>query len=334
MKDTVSSDNESMPESDAISTVESATDFSIKPYKFIVSDLTDVRIGKDVLSDYYITNIGSSLNLFTIDEDLVLWGSGYNQFGQLGQGTTDSDFHTTPVKIADDVIHVDYSQRGYVIYLTKDGTLYGMGNNGTGALMQLYNFSSFSYLNGENYTVSTPRILMDEVTYARCGREDVVALKADASVWTWGLSWYNGAGGFFRPYAEKVLDDAQFVTGGFFNHAILKKDGTVWTWGYNSTGNCGIANEYYISAPQQIASDVKMVWTGQLNYNVAFHDLSQADELASDFLENTIIQKKDNSFWACGINIGNTSKIISPYYEMEEFETICTPDFYPCIITE
>lgn len=161
-------------------------------------------------------------------------------------------------------------------------------------------------------------------------------LKTDASVWTWGVAWYIGTNGdcSYRPEAEKVSDDAQFITGGFFNHVILKKDGTVWTWGYNLAGSCGIADEYCVSTPQQVASDVKMVWTGQLNYNVAFTDISQADEYAQRALENTIIQKNDDSFWACGINIGETSKVISPYYEAMEFETVCTHEFYPCVIKE
>ena len=157
--------------------MEPTTEPTLEPYPFVVNDVDEVRIGKETPEDYYITNVGDSGNLYTIDENNVLWGSGYNQYGQLGQGTTDYDLHTTPVKIADDVIHVDYSMQGYVIYLTKDGTLYGMGNNGTGALMKLGPFSPYSYANGEMYAVSSPRVLMNDVAYARCGREDVVAFK-------------------------------------------------------------------------------------------------------------------------------------------------------------
>lgn len=72
--------------------------------------------------DHYTTNIGDPSNLYRIDENGVLWGCGNNNYGQLGQGTQDVEFHSEMVKIAENVVHVDDSQSGFVIWLTEDGS--------------------------------------------------------------------------------------------------------------------------------------------------------------------------------------------------------------------
>lgn len=107
-------------------------------------------------ADYYITRTGNPSNLYIIDENNVLWGCGTNNCGQLGQGTQDYDFHEDKVKIAENVIHVDYSQNDFMIYLTEDHKLYGVGNAGCGALQQYESFDPMQYANREHYTVTTP----------------------------------------------------------------------------------------------------------------------------------------------------------------------------------
>lgn len=307
----------------------------IPPYYFKVKNLDELRMNGAKIEDFYITNTGDGRNLYTIDDNGILWGCGSNQFGQLGLGNTDNEFHEKMVKIADDVIHVDYSpQKGYVIFLKSDHTLHGIGNNGTGALMKLDEFSDFTYTNGESFSIATPVLLMDNVKYARCGREDVIALKKDNSVWSWGIVWYQNGIFSFQNSPQKILEDVNLITGGPFNHAALKNDGTVWTWGYNLAGSCGVKNSNFVSFPQQVANDVKMIWTGLLYYNNDFKDIHAANEATNRALENTIIQKKDGSLWACGINMGTETKKISPYYESEEYETVCSASFYPCKIIE
>ena len=41
------------------------------------------------ITEHYITNTGDPSNLYYIDENSVLWGSGKNEYAQLGQGTQD-----------------------------------------------------------------------------------------------------------------------------------------------------------------------------------------------------------------------------------------------------
>lgn len=278
------------------------------------------------IHEQYIKNVGNSANLYYIDDQNVLWGAGENQYGQLGIGIQDNEYHTELVKIAEDVIHVDYSEHGFVIYLTSDGKLYGFGNGGTGALQQSANYSSEQYYNGYNYAVTSPLLLLEEVTYARCGRDDIAAIK-DSAVYIWGIIWYQ-TGYEYLAYPTKVLDNALLVTGGMYNHAALLADGSVWTWGYNYTGNCGVSDNPVISLPTKVAEDVLMVWTSRLTNNLNCYDINEVDKHYTRPVENTIIKKTDGSYWICGINVGNVEKVLPIYYEIADFSVVCSSEFH------
>lgn len=275
------------------------------------------------IEDYYITNTGNPANLYYIDEENVLWGSGRNNYGQLGQGIRDDDFHGDFVRIAEDVIHVDFSQSGFTIYLTKDHRLYGMGNAGCGALQQYRELSPEAYQDGEADTVNTPILLMEGAAYARCGRDDVVCMTEDGAVWVWGTIVYGGA---FSQMPVKVLENAALVTGGPFSHAALLRDGSVWTWGYNYAGNCGVADNYAINSPTQVAEGATMVWTGSTVYNIDCRDISELGSVYEPGLENTILQKEDGTYWACGVGVG-TERTLKYYWGNYDFPMICTPEF-------
>lgn len=292
------------------------------------------------IEEHYITKTGDPANLYYIDENNILWGCGRNNAGQLGQGTQDYDFHSEMVKIAENVVHVDYSQRDFVIFLTADNRLYGIGNAGSGALQQYTEFDWDKYIssNYEHYYVSEPVLLMENVIYARCGQDDVACLTEDGAVWIWGTicknGGYNSDEVYFVEKPLKVLENAVLVTGGWFNHAALLQDGSVWTWGYNFTGNCGVAEKTIVTEPTKVAEDVVMVWTGSVEYNADVDDISDFEGEYSRALENTIIKKSDGSYWICGANVGTEEKVIPYYYEVRDYLMICTPEFHPYELEE
>lgn len=289
----------------------------------------ETKVALDI-QDYYITNTGDPSNLYYVDENNVLWGCGRNDYGQLGQGTQDYDFHEDMVKIAENVIHVDYSQTGFTIYLTKDHKLYGMGNAGCGALQQYEEIDWSYHVNAHHYTVTSPVLLMEDVVYARCGRDDIACMAEDGSVWIWGTIGWNPSISYFEYEPVEVLQNAVLVTGGLFNHAALLEDGSVWTWGYNYAGNCGVEGGGIVSRPQKVAEDVVMVWTGSIKYNVDCYDITEFEGIYEyDMDDNTIIQKRDGSYWICGANVGNEEKILPVYYEVANWPVICTHEFLP-----
>lgn len=304
------------------------------------SDEEPLQVSVDI-TDYYITHKGNPANLYHIDEDNVLWGCGENNYGQLGQGTQDYDFHEDMVKIAENVVHVDFSQRGFVIFLTEDHRLYGMGNAAGGALQQYAVMDWNNYYTKDCY-VSEPYLLAVNVAYACCGWDDIVCLKEDGSVWTWGSVYY----GYFIASPKKIFESAVFVTGGMSHHAALLANGTVWTWGDNGYGNCGVAGFGVISEPTMVAEEVVMVWTdlavdgyseldaekfamawtGRLKYTE--HDtIAEYDDGYQNFLSNTVIQKADGSYWVCGENVGTEERVV--HGREGDFSEICTHEFHP-----
>lgn len=304
------------------------------------------------ITEHYHTSVGNPSNLYYIDENNVLWGSGENGYGQLGQGTQDYEFHGEMVKIAENVIDVDYSQKGFVIFLTEDHKLYGVGNAGCGALQQYEAFDWTRYANDEHFYVSEPLLLMENVKFARCGRSDIACLTEDGAVWIWGTIWSEGNflsnNAYYIEKPQKVLENAVLVTGGWFNHAALLQDGTVWTWGYNGAGNCGVAGLAVVSEPTMVAEGVVMVWTdlavdnypqpdaedvakawtGNLRYNTEYDNIAGFDDIYPKLLDNTVILKADGSYWACGENVGTEEKVV--HGAEGDYSVIWTHEFYPC----
>lgn len=302
------------------------------------------------IAEHYITHKGDPSNLYYIDEDNVLWGCGKNEYGQLGQGTQDYDFHENMVKIAENVIHVDYSQTGFVIFLTSQHQLYGMGNAGCGALQQ-GEFDWQQRVNGEHDVVTTPVLLMEDVIYASCGRDDIVSLKEDGSVWIWGTIYAEGNYASQNVYLiakpKKILESAVLVTGGWFHHAALLQDGTVWIWGYNGAGNCGVADLTVVGEPTMVAEDVVMVWTdiavdgwpqpeaddfvmawrGDLRYT-EYETIAEFDGVYPRLLNNMVILKADGSYRVCGEHVGTEERVV--HGAEGDYSVICTHEFYPC----
>lgn len=298
-------------------------------YSFDAGDLYDMRLDAQTIEDYYMKSCGDQFNLYTIDEDGVLWGSGHNEYAQLGLGYADEEFHEQKSKIAEHVVHVDYSQKDFVVYLTEEGKLYGLGNDSTYMLLQHTEMPVEDLAYPTKRYVTSPALLLEDVSYARCGRDDVVALKKDGTVWTWGMIWNYQSTGYCITMPQQILTDVKMITGGWFNHAALKEDGTLWTWGYNFSGNCGTDKATMIETPVQVAEDVQRVWTGLLNYSAKEDDITDMEEFGNDYVDNTIIEKTDGTFYACGMGVGDKSVVLPQYYEVSELDTVCSSEFLP-----
>ena len=298
-------------------------------YSFNAGDLYDMRLDAQTIEDYYMKSCGDQFNLYTIDEDGVLWGSGHNEYAQIGLGYADEEFHEKKNKIAEHVVHVDYSQKDFVVYLTEEGKLYGLGNDSTYMLLQHTEMPVEDLAYPTKRYVTSPALLLEDVSYARCGRDDVVALKKDGTVWTWGMIWNYQSTGYCITMPQQILTDVKMITGGWFNHAALKEDGTLWTWGYNFSGNCGTDKATMIETPVQVAEDVQRVWTGLLNYSAKEDDITDMEEFGNDYVDNTIIEKTDGTFYACGMGVGDKSVVLPQYYEVSELDTVCSSEFLP-----
>lgn len=232
-------------------------------------------------------------------------------------------------RIAGNVVHVDTSQSGFTIYLTEEHELYGMGSDASGVLLSNTMPPSGDLQEWEDTIVTSPMLLMEDVVYARCGRDDVAVLKEDGSLWIWGVAWAVSGAKYCRSAPVRLMEDVIFVTGGFYHHAALKEDGSLWTWGYNYTGNCGTDENIYIETPIRVADEVEMVWTGQISYSTPCEKITDFRGTQPGQYENTIIKKNDGSFWACGKDLGNQTGKLEEYYEAADYETTYMAEFVP-----
>ncbi len=300
---------------------------------FAVASLENMFIGEPFnLEDYYITRIESYGNTFWIDEQQVLWGCGKNDYGQLGNGevnTEISEDYSNITKIAEDVILVDCDWNCYFcIYLTADGELYGMGSNLIEVLGQKETIKKNSV---ENYIkVTTPVLLMEDVAYARAGRNSIVALKTDGSVWWWGeykpldqTKSYPVNTNYFWEIEEdeknplkmmytspvKMLDDCIYVTTGDYVGAAITRTGELYTWGSNIYGQCGVTvseEDDFVRKPQKVLENVKMVWLQNILFNSPEGIREYYREV--DHTYNTFVELTDGTIMSCGVNFGEKTK--------------------------
>lgn len=97
------------------------------------------------------------------------------------------------------------------------------------------------------------------------GSYNVVTIKEDGTVWTWGSNsegnlgndsyvpedrYYRVSSGY--PVQAVDLTDVVSVSAGTSHILALKKDGTVWSWGHNYDGQLGNGNTKNMGKPVQV----------------------------------------------------------------------------------
>ena len=282
----------------------------------IVYSFSDMRIipretitNEFNISDYYITKKGVGNYLHIEDSNLYL-----EQRSQQSNSTLDSNGEvietiingeTRQVEIAQDVIHFD-SSYPTVIYITKNHQLFGYGSNDAGLLLE--DPKSVQ-------EITTPKLLMDHIAYARISYNKVVALTMDGDVYTWGYIDDSQEPVITPKY---MLSDAIFIAAGYMTGAAITSDGDLWCWGNNTFGNCGKkTTEEFVSTPIKTAEDVAMVWCNTLNFNTTNRAYAQESQSLYE-VPNTLIQKKDGSLFICGRDIGDE------IYSYESNKETCT----------
>lgn len=272
------------------------------------------------LTTLYRKQVKGFSNEYYIDDNGVLWGLGYNDYGQLGNGKQDSGSEE-PVKIAENVIHVDYSEYGFMAYLTSDGNLYGVGNAYSGIFPDVYTFCDEGGMNvGKYIGVTSPHFIASDVSYASCGQNDIAYIDNDGELWNLGVLWYLDKDNYFyHSEPVKVLDNVTYVSGNWYNYVALDRDGSVYTWGSNFYGNCGISGTSVVSTPTKVIDDCIMVWTGS-------DDLSKLGLNKEYSKANTFVQKKDGTLWVCGADAGEDERQL-PYRNDKEVKLKWSDEF-------
>lgn len=314
------------------------TETEAKTKTYYTNDLEALNLQKNVKSSY-ITEKYCYSNLYSIDDEGTLWGTGRNDNWQLGiadKEDIDSLEHeyTEPVKIAENVIHVDASSNGYfVIWLTKDGKLYGAGANAGGALL-LDQYEPGTYSSAGKLTPE-PVLLMEDVLFASAGRESISALNFQKEVWWWGTfaAWTGSSGPRQMRELEpkRLIENARYTVCGSHTAAAIDEKNQLWTWGCNVWGQCGIGVEQtgdYSKEARMVCEDVEMVWpeilsTRQNSFDKEFMTDNAYFNLAHELeiAYTSFIRKTDGNFYACGIDLGSDSKTVDYFGDLSINDT-------------
>ena len=310
-----------------------------------VPDLDALKIEDNfLLKNYYITGRYTASNYYYIDEDGVLWGTGSNEFGQLGTGTYGTEeYHEEPVKIAEQVLSVDASCNDYFcIFLTEDGELYGMGLNYSGLLLGKGSESQV-YSQYDFQKVTEPVLLMTDVAYARAGMECIVALKTDQTAYWWGqyapttnthvdAGWGNywkveeDASNSVKMLAVepvKIMEHCRYITTGSYTGAAISEAGELYTWGSNIFGQCGtsVTKDDFVRTPVKVMDDVKMVWPDRIYFSEPLSSSSEFVRWETDYKYVTFVMTADHTLMAAGLDLGDNEKVTEVNGDLVETQT-------------
>lgn len=221
-----------------------------------------------------------------VKKDGSVWAWGYNDDGELGDGTSKKRFAAVQVKgpgkqgFLENMVAVAAGS-AHTLALKKDGTVWAWGNNDKGQLGD--------DTGNSNETPVLVKGLKGIIAIA-AGTTHSLALKGDGTLWAWGG---NNAGqlgdksvnNHLAPVWVKSIAGVAAMAAGENHSAALKADGTVWTWGSNNAGQLGI-NE----------------GTSSMRLVPVFVDGLSGIKAIGAGNNHTLAIKNDGTLWAWGAN--------------------------------
>ena len=184
-----------------------------------------------------------------LKSDGSLWAMGANNYGQLGDGSTNSV--NVPELIVTNGVVAIAAGEWHSLFLKSDGSLWAMGNNQYG---QLGDGTNLAY---SPYGTNRPeQILTSNVTAIAAGDYHSLLLKNDGSLWgmgqnTFGQLGVGSLGSTNRPMPILAGGVATMVAGQYYS-LFLKSDGSLWGMGYNGIGQLGDGTLSNTNRPEQI----------------------------------------------------------------------------------
>ena len=182
-----------------------------------------------------------------IKTDGSLWMWGYNNYGQLGDGTNTD--RNRPVKITDGVAAVSLGN-GHSAAIKTDGSLWTWGWNAFGQV------GDGTYINRNR-----PVRIMEGVNTVTLGYSHSSAIRTGGSLMTWGLNnrgqlGDNATTDRNKPF--KILDGVAAAAMGGAHGMAAKLDGTLWTWGKDFDGQLGDGTNDDRHVPAKVMGDVML----------------------------------------------------------------------------
>ncbi|MCZ8197615.1 MAG: T9SS type A sorting domain-containing protein [Flavobacterium sp.] len=182
-----------------------------------------------------------------------LWGWGNNQYGVLGDGTTDSRLIPTQIGTASNWVTcatIRYDSFG----IKSDGRLYAWGRNQFG-------------IHGDGTTISklTPTQIGTDTNWAKIAvsTEHCLAIKTNGTLWAWGDNIHGQLGDGTTTYRSTPVQigtdtDWASITAGSLVSLAIKTNGTLYGWGsdaYGLNGQNNVNPAIIFNSPTQVGTD-------------------------------------------------------------------------------
>ena len=165
-----------------------------------------------------------------------VWAWGINEYGQLGDGTTDNKIIPTQETTAGTQWLRVSAGFQHTVALKTDGTLWSWGRNIFGVLG--IGISGDKKVPTQE---STGSIWVD----IKASNNYTVALKTDGTLWSWGNNLYGQLGDGTVAHKNTAVQENSHSThwvsidSGGSHTVALKDDGSLWAWGKNYSGQLG-----------------------------------------------------------------------------------------------
>jgi alpha-tubulin suppressor-like RCC1 family protein len=228
---------------------------------------------------------GHQFSLF-LKSNGSLWAMGWNNDGQLGDGTSGAYAKTNrPEQIVPSNVMAIAAGGVHSLFLKSDGSLWAMGYNINGQL------GNGTYGKYDQAGANRPeQIVASNVTAIAAGDMHSLFLKNDGSLWAMGNNAEGQLGdGHCNNNPNRpeliVASNVTAIAAGEWHSLFLKSDGSLWTMGRNVFGQLGDGSSGVNAGskrPKQIvASNVTAIAGGS---------------------EHSLFLKSDGSLWAMGWN--------------------------------
>ena len=243
-----------------------------------------VQVGSD--TDVWEAVSAGGYHTLALKSDGSLWAWGYNNHGQLGDGTIETrNVPTRVVSATDDWVAVS-AEEYHTLALKSDGTLWAWGDNEYGELGVDTGDDDYS---DEPVQVGSA----DDWQAVSAGEYFSLGIKTDGTLWAWGANNVGQLGvdtgvDDHSDVPVQVGSDTdvwEAVSAGDRHSMALKADGSLWAWGSNINGQLGVETPEEKHVPTRVVSDADD-W-----------------EAVSAGGQHTLAFKTDGSLWAWGWNV-------------------------------
>lgn len=197
-----------------------------------------------------------------------LWGVGRDYYGELGDGHNGLGYTTNvPEMIQSNGVASVSSGDGTTLFLTTNGTLYGMGYNGYGELGD----GKGGFVSGNANFTNKPEMITNGVSAIASGAYHSLFIKTNGSLWGMGDNQWGqlGDGTTNNQYVPEMIVPSNVVAiaCGDDHSLFIKTDGTLWAMGADHYGQLGDGHSgggqfFGTNQPEMIANNVQAISGG------------------------------------------------------------------------